>query len=504
VAILDLIMRRIRDSNLFMGGLLIIGTLDQHQLRPIKGLPFLLSPFILTSFLVGRLDHYVRCSDCPCLQEMNTIARTFLTDTNQWEDLLKRFKMLLENCTFVEEWCDTLITDDVIRIFPRKFQTSAATKAFVEKKVGQLQKGVDYLIAEADDYMNAFESHGDWSAANESSRQYLNAKCKEPEKLHIYVGAVYQFTYNKPGFFNATQLGVVMDLPSAADVHGFKDFEIFVAPPGCKYANITAETTKPELIADGWKISKMSTAPQYSLTIWNKGVKVRRKQYGMKIHVSSTIHSAIGNTLGKVACSLDFKGQLWERAMVVVLISRVSYAKDLIFVGSKEDNIKALIDGLRVRDQYAEYMNHLVDVLVSDTSSTMLSAPVRLSNHPFRPKDVQLPRRNEGIVYFLVSARDQSAMYIGQTLNLGRRLRQHNSGFGSKESSDPSKRPWALFAYVTGFLHDKHLMRLFERHWQDLVRFRKPSDPAGGLRLGVTLLNERFKGEGLHIVSCAE
>ena len=143
----------------------------------------------------------------------------------------------------------------------------------------------------------------------------------------------------------------------------------------------------------------MSVAPQYTKTIYNKGIKVKRRQYGIKLHVSSTIHSAIGNTLGKVACSLDNGGVLWERAMVVVLISRVTQAKDLIFVGDKKDNIESLINRLRVKDQFSDYMNHIVDVMVSNSSRALPSVPLTLSYHPFRPKDILLPHRNHGIVY---------------------------------------------------------------------------------------------------------
>ena len=68
LAVLDIVLRKVRDSNLFMGGILVIGTIDQVQLRPIHGLPFLLSPYVLTTFGIQVLRQYVRCADCNVLQ----------------------------------------------------------------------------------------------------------------------------------------------------------------------------------------------------------------------------------------------------------------------------------------------------------------------------------------------------------------------------------------------------------------------------------------------------
>ena len=43
--------------------MLIIGTIDEAQLKPISGLPVLTSPHMLTSFDVVTLQHCVRAED---------------------------------------------------------------------------------------------------------------------------------------------------------------------------------------------------------------------------------------------------------------------------------------------------------------------------------------------------------------------------------------------------------------------------------------------------------
>jgi DNA replication protein DnaC len=50
MSVLDIILRRIRNSNQYMGGVLLISTMDPQQLRPMNGLPAMLSPFIITCF----------------------------------------------------------------------------------------------------------------------------------------------------------------------------------------------------------------------------------------------------------------------------------------------------------------------------------------------------------------------------------------------------------------------------------------------------------------------
>ena len=47
---LDIILRRIRNNNIFLGGVLFICTLDHKQLPPIDGKHFLVSPMVLSCF----------------------------------------------------------------------------------------------------------------------------------------------------------------------------------------------------------------------------------------------------------------------------------------------------------------------------------------------------------------------------------------------------------------------------------------------------------------------
>ena len=65
---LDIILRRVRRNNIFLGGLLFIGTMDHKQLPSVNGTPFLVSTHILTSFKFSVLSHSVQAIQDPNLE----------------------------------------------------------------------------------------------------------------------------------------------------------------------------------------------------------------------------------------------------------------------------------------------------------------------------------------------------------------------------------------------------------------------------------------------------
>ena len=55
----------------------------------------------------------------------------------------------------------------------------------------------------------------------------------------------------------------------------------------------------------------------------------------------------MGDTLHSVATEISMKNnqfKLWDKGQAVVLMSRTNFGKDLIFVGDKNDTIKALVN----------------------------------------------------------------------------------------------------------------------------------------------------------------
>ena len=72
-------------------------------------------------------------------------------------------------------------------------------------------------------------------------------------------------------------------------------------------------------------------------------LNAQRKQYGLKPHVASTVQASMGDTLCRIAIeisSTEMNFKLWDKAQVVVLLSRTRYAKDIIFVGNERKTIQ--------------------------------------------------------------------------------------------------------------------------------------------------------------------
>ena len=76
IAILDMILRYIRHSCIYMAGVLLFTTLDIKQLMPFVGIPAMLSAFVITEYAFMELTQSVRASGDPALQEICQLTRT--------------------------------------------------------------------------------------------------------------------------------------------------------------------------------------------------------------------------------------------------------------------------------------------------------------------------------------------------------------------------------------------------------------------------------------------
>jgi predicted GIY-YIG superfamily endonuclease len=64
----------------------------------------------------------------------------------------------------------------------------------------------------------------------------------------------------------------------------------------------------------------------------------------------------------------------------------------------------------------------------------------------------ELPSASSGYVYMLTSlSSPEHVVYIGETSDLKSCLRDHNTGYGAKETSNTCLHPWGLYAFIVGF-----------------------------------------------------
>ena len=466
---LDIILRRVRSNNIFLGGLLFICTLDHKQLPPIDGRPFLVSPMVISCFKFVCLSESVRANSDHSLQRIQQIARMNPMEYDDNPELLLEFKHLLSStCTFVDSWCNDIITPTTYRLYGKKYPARKASEEYVCQVKSQLSRR-QFRERRSEDSQNPQQSHQEWQPENDTTSNSLDHKCKEPRCLLFFVGAVYQFTYNEDGVFTQSQLGFLLDLPSHSIIDSFGKIPIMVAPPGMKIIEYDSIKTRDDYINDGWIKQYVGPSPERTHNM-QFNMRGQRKQYGLKHHVTSTVHATMGDTLNKIATEISDETnefRLWDKAQAIVLLSRTKLGSNIIFVGNKNNTINALSSLIKTTNQWMNYMEKVIEMV----SINGLEDHTEMSvfNHqecPFLLQDMPLPQCNTGFVYMLVSTRDHTFCYIGETVNITVRLNQHNSGYGSITTCPSSLRPYALFAYVCGFDDNKMLRRSFEYMWK--------------------------------------
>ena len=237
LAVIEIILRRIRDNNIFMGGAIIISTIDHTQLQPVQGRPFLTSSHVITCFNMVKLSTSVRAAGDINLQRIQEIARMHYSEYEKNPELIDEFKnLLLNTCTFVPTWSSNKITPSTYRLYSKKFPAKEATRQFVNN-VRQSIAPNELREKKADDVEKSRYSHGEWLRASEHTQIILNQRLKEPDTLLLFRGAVYEFTYNKEGKFSQGQMAILYDLPRQDSLDRNKTIKILAAPPGVQDIN---------------------------------------------------------------------------------------------------------------------------------------------------------------------------------------------------------------------------------------------------------------------------
>ncbi len=318
---------------------------------------------------------------------------------------------------------------------------------------------------------------------------FLDRNVKEPRCLKLFIGGVYQFTYNdtQQHVFTQSRLAILIDMPSAHhNFENFVPFEIWMAPPATKSPPPVSDRNHVTLHALGWRPVKIGACPGYTQTHEASGTMAKRKQYGLRPFIVTTVHAIIGTTLRKLAIGVSRSNpdlSLWDPGMAQVAISRTNKFSDMIWVGNKEDILNGLIDVLLQDDILANYVDDMIDRLsinpheMRDNNATEMWNTVAVRNAPYSITRQPLPCDNSGFVYMLISIKTLSTLYIGQTHDLVHRIRLHNDGFGAKQTRSIRDKPWGLLAYVCGFQGDKKARVAFEKRWQVYARLnRKTGD----------------------------
>ena len=147
IASIDLVLRYVRGSSEFMGGIFIIATMDHLQLQSFKGSPSMLSLYVLTEFVFVELKESVRASKDPALREIcNLTRKPMLTkaDEARFEDLLTK------HANFVKTFQSDDIPAEAVFVFARKMPCQEAENLMIDraKRIYQGQYVVSQCIDE--------------------------------------------------------------------------------------------------------------------------------------------------------------------------------------------------------------------------------------------------------------------------------------------------------------------------------------------------------------------
>ena len=506
ISIIDIIMRRLRESNIFLGGILLICTLDHTQIQPIKQSPFLTSSHILPCFKMVELTRSVRASGDQVFERIQQIVRLPYQSLMNQPTIVDEFvTKVSESFTFVSSWSSPLIEADTFRLYGKRVPAREAIINFVQRIQNTFSPS-DVRQSKAVDLVKSRHSVGEWIHASQAQTQEIDHQSKEPHVLLFFRGAKFEFTYNCEGQFSQSKFGLLYDLPQQQDLDRWKPLKVLAAPPGIQDVTFNPSQHKQFYINMGF--TEVKVGPYLDRTKQLKNaMQGKRKIYGLKHRVTGTIHTAMADTLTKVATEIsvnDLDFCLWGKGQLVVLLSRTKFVKDTIFVGNKQDTINGLKTLLLQRTQWSDYMDHVLSVVtVNQDNDTPQSRTMIQTDFPFRIRDLQLPQCRTGFVYMLILL-NRDFCYIGETICIRQRLRQHNSGYGSNSTCPSYLRPFARMAYICGFTgeNQKRLRRQIEHLWKikrNYLISHGQSDPRVWARSGEEIIADVTSDRTYHI-----
>ena len=464
-AVIDTVLRHIRDSPVPMGGVLVIACGDPRQLSPVTGSLIWTSHHLITTFKVISLKHYVRALQDGRLQiVLELLRRSTLTEEeiNQFKNIIQQH-CIPQNC--VTTWQQ--VPPHILRIVATRQASKEILQEFLHSKLAD--PTLQCFTFQACDEIEV--PGGQVLPASHATSLQLNDKCLEPASLVVFRAAVMRLTYNNTNVtplcprFSQGQLCVVHDITAHPTDPSSSTISVRLVPPGHRDFDVNN-------LPDTWPLMVVKMRITPPLIVSNRRTKAWRKQFPLCHFVCSTVHKAIGETLPQIATQLSLthkQYRLWEREQLLVLLSRVHSLDDITFVSQDpDDTLSAIMQLLLQPSRWAAHVDVVLNALDCHNIGPRV---VRHQLSPLPSGDHTFPDVNVGFVYMLVSSRNCTYAYVGETCNIRRRLQEHNSGHGARFTQDPYLRPWALMALVTGFPgpvdspENIHARKAFEREW---------------------------------------
>lgn len=291
---------------------------------------------------------------------------------------------------------------------------------------------------------NKYLFSGMWTNADKFISRKLDRNVGEQNKLFVYEGAVMRLTHNKTAGdvqYSQGQLCVVSELPANTN-DSRAAIKVRLLPVGERKIH------RLEDIPPHWLEVALKRRHSTQVVVGYGMMKARRLQFPLRYYVCSTIHKSLGETCPAIATqisSTESKYAIWERQMLLVLISRVQRLEDIHFVGSPRDTLKAMEHVLRDEHSMAKKQAEAIKKLDWLSSEVRIVPPVRAFN--LHLKECGVPSLDCGFVYIAVSTENLRILKTGHCKNLKKEMDRLND---PSITEDSSAQPFALVAFIHG------------------------------------------------------
>ena len=322
-AVMDLVLRRLRQSPVPFGSIFLLGSGDPLQLPPVEGMPIWCSCHLLTMLRVYMLQEYVRCAVDADLRRLISIMRHLHVTDEETTEFCAIITRRSGPHHFIHHWDDVPMA--VLRVLPTRKAVATAVTDYLRRKCADPAL-VSATFAAVDEVES---SAGNWVNANEQCVRHLNRTCAEEQELFLYEGAAMRLTFNNTNpavgpRFSQGQLCVVNSLPR--DFHAGTERQcqrqrvnITLIPAGQRINN-------PGDVHPNWPTCDLARRFSAAAVVGRGYTKGRCHQWPLQYFVASTIHKVVGDTCDHLATQIsavDRRYKLWDRTMLLVLLSRV-------------------------------------------------------------------------------------------------------------------------------------------------------------------------------------
>ncbi len=198
LAVMDIVLRRVRCTSQYMGGVFVLSTMDPVQLLPVKGRPPLLSPHMLTCYVFHYLRHSVRAGLDKNLMRIQEIARELPSKLTK--QMIREFKsLIIRCCNHLRSWNDTTALTNVLRVFGKKEAAKEAEDVLLRD---MKLKFPNMPRKESEDSESTLQ--GEWTVASNITSRLLSKKVKEPQMLFFSHGTIRNHIQQRRSTFTVT------------------------------------------------------------------------------------------------------------------------------------------------------------------------------------------------------------------------------------------------------------------------------------------------------------